>query len=203
MSVFPSASTPLPRPAMPNLAIAGTPRTIEAPSAATLSLFARVADASSAPARSSVSILLVGPTSKKSPRVSTSGVVAATSAAANAVTSVASRPFDSMAFFALIALLAFKAIPPGAANWVINLAASPKPVEVSGLYLAKNFLNSSELPSSEPEMASYASTGRVDMPSTAPTNPAPTPLKISPTAEISSSPNSAPLGTNGLLSRYF
>ena len=87
-----------------------------APSAATLSRFERLAAASSAPIKSCVSTLCVGPASKKSPRVSTSGVVAAISAMPNVATSVASNPFDSIAFLALIDFAAFTARPPGAAN---------------------------------------------------------------------------------------
>ena len=198
MFVPASASAPLPIPAIPSLAIAGTPKTTAAPSAATLNLFERLAAASSAPTKSWVSVLWVGPPSKKSPSVSTSGVVAAISAAPNTATSVGSKLFDSMAFFAFKALAAFTANPPGAANCVINLAASPNPVWVSGVYLSKKLLSSSALASSDPVIASNASNGSVEIPSTAPTKPAPTPLMISPTAETSSGPSCAPLATKGL-----
>ena len=93
--------------------MAGTPRTIAAPSAPTRRRLERLAAARSAPSKSEVSILLVGPASKKSPRVSTSGVVAAISAA----TVAAILPGAVSAFAALTAA------PPGAANWAINLAA--------------------------------------------------------------------------------
>ena len=116
ISVSARASAPLPIPIRPNLASLGTPNTIAAPSVATFSLFANDAAASSAPTKSSVSILLVGPASKKSPRVSTSGVVAAISATPNVAISVASKPSDSRAFLAFMALEALTAKPPGVAN---------------------------------------------------------------------------------------
>ena len=125
-SVFAKASAPAPIPLLARPKAFGTPRINAAPSPATLNRLPNSAAALSAPINPSVFILLVGPPSKKSPRVSTSGVVAATSAAANAATSPA-RP-------SLAALAALAANPPGTANCVINLAASPRVVDVVGLY---------------------------------------------------------------------
>ena len=79
-SVRPRAPRPAPTVFAPKDAIAGTPSTTAAPSAPTRKRLDKLAAESSAPVKSSVSILLVGPASKKSPRVSTSGVVAAMSA---------------------------------------------------------------------------------------------------------------------------
>ena len=86
----------------------GAPRTKPAPSAATLILLLSSAAALSDPSRSSVSIRFVGPPSKKSPSVSTSGVVAAISARPKAP--------SSPALPNLYARAAFAAKPPGTAN---------------------------------------------------------------------------------------
>ena len=117
-SVPARASAPAPTALAPSFAIAGTPRTTAAPSAPTRSRFDKLAAASSAPAKSDVSILLVGPASKKSPRVSTSGVVTAMSVAIAApILPEVPSPLAN-----------FIAAPPGIANCPINLTALPNSV---------------------------------------------------------------------------
>ena len=84
MSLFATASERLPTPLAAALITAGPPSSMAVPSEATLNRLIKLAEARSAPSRSSVSIRCVGPVSKKSPSVSTSGVVARTSAAPKA-----------------------------------------------------------------------------------------------------------------------
>ena len=101
-------STAGPAPLATALITAGPPSNNAVPSAATLNLLAMLAAATSESARFSVSILLVGPPSKKSPMVSTSGVVAKTSAAPKAAI--------SPVFPRFLALAALAAMPPGTTN---------------------------------------------------------------------------------------